>query len=236
MSKLVHVDTQDRESWSSSTCDFHMNYNVVNHLKEVKSVSLEKMIIPNTFYTVNAQNKNLELKLNGVAKTYTLTEGYYSSITQLKAELDSKLTVDAMTSSYDAVATKFTLDHATSTIQITADNQLLGFRAMDAVGTNSQLAQSLPDMRGQSALYVHCDFVNNHFIDSSRLIKSDVLAVVNVGNINFGETIYYESRSSILEIDLRGRDISSFRIYLTDSQGNILNNNNMDWTATLLVR
>ena len=96
------------------------------------------------------------------------------------------------------------------------------------------------DLRGLSKVFIHVSFVNNHFITesgegSNNPLGEDVLIGVDMVAPFGGTVVYTNTEDDLLGFNLQNRNISRFRVYLTDEDNNPIDTYGFDWSLTLVV-
>ena len=140
------------------------------------------------------------------------------------------------TVSYDSNTYKYTITLSTSVTYSAVVNPksplgyVLGFRSLKF--STAPISDTLIDMRGAHVVYIHSNIipVNTHTTDYKQ---HHILTKIQLDK-PLGDTIFYSSRYENSD-KWTGTDISLINISLRDHNGNVLDNNNMDWTLSLVV-
>ena len=235
------LDSKDRKgnSISNENCQFVIEDMSPN---ERKSISIESIVIPNSYYSINSNNSSFVL-LGTTSETITLPVGNYTSTTyatQLLTSLNASAfgTAHAFsTVAYSSLTGKITITNATTDFSITSNTtnyRYLGLPISTTLASSSKVWVSTNV----------CDFSGTRYID---MISDIPLASVNTGNPNnnllsriwcnissFG-TIFYAS-SNFDYMLLRTNRIGTLRLQLLDEFGNTIDLNGLNWSCTLEVK
>lgn len=194
--------------------------------------------IPYSYYNVNIYNNVFRINVSGTDYTITITPGNYNANT-LITEIITKLAIVSVTSvsitlsPYTGKLT-FTTTSPSMTILYTNNtaNKFLGFNTIaDSSGTTIiglyplNLLYTLKIRIASSAL------ISNYLDSASN--SSNFLASFPVTAQNFGVILYENPLNIQSEISLT--ELNSFDLKILDDFGNLINFNNVDWTATMLL-
>ena len=109
--------------------------------------------------------------------------------------------------------------------------KLLGFDSK--IVTSTEYGTNLPDItRGVDEVHINCDKVTDSITDGQ---SSNTLAVIPVQNLVRSLPFSYNLRPIIFS-PLSSYLISSMRFYVTDSSGNPIDLNGIDWYIELIVK
>ena len=109
--------------------------------------------------------------------------------------------------------------------------KLIGFNSK--IVTSTEYGTNLPDItRGVDEVHINCDKVTDSITDGQ---SSNTLAVIPVQNLVRSLPFSYNLRPIIFS-PLSSHLISSMRFYVTDSSGNPIDLNGIDWYIELIVR
>ncbi len=90
--RIVSIDTKFRRDVFNMNAD--INLVLGEKITEVKSIEVDSADIPITFFNINADNNNFVIKItNPSVSTHTiaLTPNFYTSVSSLATEINSKL-------------------------------------------------------------------------------------------------------------------------------------------------
>ena len=109
--------------------------------------------------------------------------------------------------------------------------KLIGFNSK--IVTSTEYGTNLPDItRGVDEVHINCDKVTDSITDGQ---SSNTLAVIPVQNLVRSLPFSYNLRPIVFS-PLSGHLISSMRFYVTDSSGNPIDLNGIDWYIELIVK
>jgi len=195
--------------------------------------------IPYSYYNVNIYNHHFRINVDGTNYFIVITEGNYNANT-LITEIISKLAVQGVTtvsitlSTYTGKLT-FTTTSASMTILYTNNtaNQFLGFNT-----TANQSGTTITALYPLNLLYtlkirIASTALITNYLDSALSGSSNFLASFPVSAQNFG-VILYENPLNI-QSEINVRSLNGFDIQILDDYGNLINFNNINWTATMLL-
>lgn len=94
----------------------------------------------------------------------------------------------------------------------------------------------LIEMNSYETLYLHCPELPSISIDSKGRFNS-VICKIPIGMAQFGYNLFYRNTSdTLLTFDERGMsDLSVLTFFITDNEGNQVNNNGLDWTMSFVM-
>ena len=109
--------------------------------------------------------------------------------------------------------------------------KLIGFDSKKIVQT--EYGTNLPDItRGVDEVYINCDKVTDSITDGE---SSSTIAVIPVENLIRSLPFQYKPRF-LAYSPISGHLISSMRFYVTDSSGNPIDLNGINWSIQLFLR
>lgn len=246
-----HKDGDETVEHTNFTYQFGARY-------YVKAISLSDIVMPNSFYNIDARNNALRVRevTNAVNIDITLTPGVYiigdddttedSFLKALKDALDAESIVQngAINNEvYDVSINNNTQKIAITTdggvnLQIDLDdgvttmNRVLGFHTTVTSGT-TLTAEDVFDLSGVPAVYVRATNINTKTRLNGQ--NSNILAKVFM-DTDFG-TIVMNNEGKMWENNFHELTeptrLSSLDIQLTDEDGNELDNNYGRWEATI---
>ena len=241
---IVRTTSKNRYT-NEPICNF--NVYLKQKLQNVIRIVPHSATIPNTFYNVNTFDNSLNILTDAMTVSVALPVGYYNlttgspnnivdSLRTLIQVIDPNLTITYNPSTY-----KISITHATLNITVLAGtlNESLGYptTGQGSLINSTEEAINIVDLRGVTEVFVHLSFIENgHFLTESRdnlnsSLNEDVICRIPITS-EFGFTSHWENNEEeLLSVDMTGaRNISYFRIYLTDEDNNILDTNGLNWT------
>ena len=234
------------------TTKFNIPIKLPNDMKHEVAVRLIKMTY--SWYNISQSFGNNQIKYshnNGTDwETITFVDGMYSYDDiddYIKKYLKSKghLVKGTKDSEESEIEYGINLYFVLSTYRIlielhkdyqvdltTSDfRKLIGFNSK--IVTSTEYGTNLPDItRGVDEVHINCDKVTDSITDGQ---SSNTLAVIPVQNLVRSLPFSYNLRPIVFS-PLSGHLISSMRFYVTDSSGNPIDLNGIDWYIELIVR
>ncbi len=240
--KLIIISSKDRDSGASS--DFHVSFTDSKLFSDTHRIRLNKVSLPNSFHNINIQNSGFYYEEStdpGVTRIFTLTPGQYSvgaiisAFTTFVATYggSASLSLNPITNRFSMTSpgniTVFGLSDASTDL-----GYILGFEPIDYASTTA-VANRVPDLVGESVVYLHMDFINrNSITPATSSLKGDVLAMLQMKDVSYGETLHYSADDNDAVEFPNGLNTSDFQIYLTDIEGNKLDLNGSEWEMSLI--
>ena len=109
--------------------------------------------------------------------------------------------------------------------------KLIGFESK--IIDSTEYGKYLPDItRGVDEIHINCDIVKDSITDGQ---SSSTIAVIPVNDIVRSLPFKYEPRF-LAYCPISGHSISSMRFYVTDSSGQPIDLNGIDWHIELIIR
>ena len=241
----IFVDSEDYPEQKSHDLKVTLD----REIRDVKEISLNFVGLSNSFYNISHERQNNAFLIDdGFGRKYvTLPNGYYNPRTFERAFSNEMRLMN-----YPGREISFEVERNTGKINVIfrkgsrfklylayATGQLLGFdvwkgrhiilpRQQDEFKT-SQFGQisfgdKPADFLPFKAYYIHCDLIDpkyNFFNEKT----STVLARLPLKTADFGETVNY-NMSGFKSRPICKSNFNSFRIWITDENGNMINLNN----------
>ena len=212
-----------------------------NNIKTI-TCSVLNAQVPYSYYNVNVYN-NIFLISNGAGtQTITLTRGNYNANT-LITEIIAQLTLAGITGiSIVLSAITGCLTWTTSAGSMTiyySGSTALRFLGLNTTSNTTSVLQKIISPFPLNLLYtlkirIASTALNNNHLDSSVSGSLNILSSFSVSAPNFG-IILYENQTNI-QSELSVRDLNGFDIQILDDDGNLINFNNTNWTATIMLQ
>jgi len=252
--KLVNIDTRFRNNYSSTiSTDFTMQLNF--SLKNVISMELVDIEIPNTWYSISESLGNNFFYIND--KKIIIQDGNY----------DTSLLIDELTNKFESVDGNYsieqndisgkvtlTLNCDSDIIEFTKCNEndikiqqtlgwVLGFRKSSYTGMNIYESESILDSLGNRYIYFIVDDFNNNVNDfivgnlKTSYLNKNILARLSYREDKL-QIIYDNSKNHNLQTrEYFGPvNIDRLHIQLIDEYGKTIDLNNMDFSFALQFR
>lgn len=248
---IVHISSKHRMADEDIT-DFRVELR--QKLQNCFRVVPQSAVIPNTFYNVPSTKNTFNYNIATVGNVnLTLTPGYYSLTTGADNNIIDALNAQIVSVtgganswfSFDLVTLKITLQHDANNVAVLGTgtmNEVLGYSADGQSATGlTAVAPNAVDLRGVETIYVHLSFVENgHYLSEARqgidvALQEDVLCKIPM-NSPFGSTVFWEvNEEELLGFNFRGlRNISNFKIRLSDENNNTVDTNGLNWNIDLV--
>ena len=252
INKLVNIDTRFRNNYSSTpSTDFTMQLNF--SLKNVISMELVDIEIPNTWFAISENLGNNFFHINGIK--IIIQDGNYDD----DSLIHEILNVPEF-AGYSIIMNKVS-GKSIFTVLNTADKivfseceeddisiqkslgWILGFRKTKYTGKTLYTSEGVVDTLGNRYIYVIVDDFNNNVNDfiignlKTSFLNKNILARLSFKKDKF-QIIYGSSRDN----DLQTREyfgpvnINRLHIQLTDEYGKTIDLNNMDFSFALQFR
>jgi hypothetical protein len=212
-----------------------------NNIKSI-TCSVLNAQIPYSYYNVNVYNNIFLISNGGPTQTITLTRGNYNS-NSLITEIIAQLTLAGITGISIVLSTvtgclTWTTSAGSMTIY-SSGSTALRFLGLNTTSNTTSVLQKIISPFPLNLLYTlkirisSLALANNH-LDSSVSGSLNILSSFSVSAPNFG-IILYENQTNI-QSELTVRDLNGFDIRIIDDDGNLINFNNTNWTATMMFQ
>ena len=212
-----------------------------NNIKTV-TCSILNAQIPYSYYNVNVYNNVFKISNSGATQTITLTRGNYNANT-LITEIINQLTLAGI-SGISIVLSSITgcLTWTTSAASMTiysSGSTALKFLGLSTTSNTTSVSQKITSPYPLNLLYtlkirIASTALIVNFLDSAVSGSLNILSCFSVSAPNFG-IILYENQTNI-QSELKVRSLNGFDIQILDDDGNLINFNNTNWTATLMLQ
>lgn len=212
--------------------------------KNIKNItcSVLNAQIPYSYYNVNVYNNIFKIDNGTGVQTITITRGNYNANT-LISEIIYQLSLAGISgvsitlSSFTGVLTWTT--SAPSMTIISSGSTALKFLGLNTTSNTTSVSQKIVSPYPLNLLYtlkirITSTALNIDCLDSSVSGSLNVLASFSVSAANFG-VILYENQTNIQSV-VTVRDLNGFDIRILDDDSNLINLNNVNWTATMMLQ
>lgn len=236
----VIIDSAKRNITSISSTNMTINLN--RAVDRVKKIQLVSMQVPFTYYAINSTNNKIKLDIFGAS--VAVVPGNYNSTTfpvALKTALDTGGAGAPFTVTYSSLTHKLTISSAAAfVVQTTgvADNiaSILGF-TVDNVASTSVTADGILNIHGSNFLVLKSNVLTQYASNpcatdaktDGRTILHTVSTTGNPSDIIIDMPIF-----SIIELNTKRTFQNNIDFILEDSNGNVLDLNGGEWSATFL--
>ena len=247
---ILHINSADREQVFQKSNDFRINLN--HTIKNIFSLKVIKVEMIQSVYPVNQHNNIIywnDQVGNLVLIQTLLTPGIYT-IDELAIEIGTKMTADALDGetysvTYDTKTKKYTITGTGGldfTIRTDVSLPNTAYRLIGVEGDttgNPIIPDRLVDLSYPRNISIKSNLVQS-FVDDvfhTNSTKEDrlnpILIVVPMDG-QFGDMIAYDP-PKIIEYSVKSRALDYILFQLHDEQDNIIDNNGMDWSITIIV-
>jgi hypothetical protein len=189
--------------------------------------SLKQVVIPLSYFNINATNNIIPFYENATAKTAVLTPGYYSD-SDLLVQLASAMTATSAgfqtyTVTRSALPMRITIAGTQNFQLLFGSNtvnsaaEIIGFMPIDTPSATSQLAQNISNLSTLRSFSINLN-MENGFSDSIGNASTFVIPILGVsGAINIYEPpLHFQQRVTC------NSSTSNLRIKVTDDNANAL--------------
>lgn len=241
MSSYIQIDSKDRLNPNSSSANFQVLFDDIFENSD-KIISIESVILPISFYSVNDTNNTVNILGISGAGIAELANGTYNSSTFCTA-LDTAINAEVLNtgitvaSSISATTGKLTIIPSAGDISITSDAynyRYLGMNASSTVSSTSSvwISPSICDLTVSRYIDIICELPLASVNTTNK--NRNVLARIPCNQSPF-TTIYY-SQSNFNFVSLLTRKFTQMTITLVDENQQVIDLNNLDWSLVLNVK
>jgi hypothetical protein len=236
-SKFLYLTSANRQSGNINGCLltfpnrlFYSN----NNQKTILKVSLQTLIINQSWYNVSSRCNYFKLNGNDVH----ITEGnptVYDLLNYFNTTLSSTYTV-----TYDVITNKFTFTslNPTNTIQPITSGHLFGL--VNGTTVTGTFTSTMPiNVQYENSIYLNADFAISSAgmdnINNTQMSVSSIIAHIPIV-VAPGDDIIYESfknTNESAELSVNGQGLDSATFSITTNRGYVLN---LDYDYTFTLR
>jgi len=242
--KIVSIRSMDRINSNMSLSDFKVS---INRLSNIRSVKIQNMIIPLSYYNINSQN-NILIFDDPVIRVISLTPGTYTA-NQLAVELATRMSAASTLTfnvSFNSIVSKFSIV-GTGVFNLLFANsmgpslpEILGFQRQVYSGLSTYTSDNVVSInRLYSQLNVCSSRLSTHNqqVISSNQFLGNLICTVNNSVYKPGEYLYYSaddnSNSILFSNPMSSLDVIDIRIY--DIDNNLIDFNGVDEICINLI-
>lgn len=252
--RLVNIDSRFRPDRKQPSSNF--TFPLANPIRNVISISLSSIEIPNTFYTFSAEKRNTVLQLkvtggNGSVFSITVPDGNYSA-DDLVCKIDELLKAinsangTAFAIELDAVSGKATLSN-NAAFEVSFPGFLdrrydaglghhLGFRQLSYKGASAYTSESIMDVIGDNYVFLQLEGLEalEHQNQTINTMKCFAKIIVRQEK----NAMIFDDGSNFLSKEVTFQQpvmVSRLRVRLTDCYGETINLNDMNMSMTIEV-
>lgn len=258
--RIVSIDTKFRKDIFNMNAD--INLVLGEKITEVKSIEVDSADIPITFYNINTNNNNFVIKNTnpGVSShTIVLTPNFYTSVSALATEINSKLV--AIGTNFAVADVSFNLTAGKGVFSTTSKSYDISFNGSTGLGWmlgyrgNSYTINSSSKKATSEGVALlkyprHIYIALNEFSNSSNVnafyvpgsnsnLNKNIIARVSVPDTGFGTTITASHGNGLLVSEVRKYlekvNVQRLQLQLLDDAGNVIDMNGGDFAVNLRV-
>lgn len=259
--RIVSIDTKFRRDIFNMNAD--INLVLGEKITEVKSIEVDSVDIPITFFNINANNNNFVIGItNPSVSTHTvsLTPGFYTSISAVATEINLRL--DAIVDSgFNVGDVSFNLSGNRGVFSTTSNTYNISFNGLSGLGWLLGYRNNSYTINGSSKRVTsegvallkyprHIYIALNEFSNSSNMnafyvpgsnsnLNKNIIARVSVPDTGFGTTITASHGNGLLVSEVRKYlekvNIQRLQLQLLDDAGNVIDMNGGDFAVNLRV-
>lgn len=226
---------------SKSNLLFELNQPIVIHPNMDLLVSLESFNFTNSFYTVNESNRYFFISYQVTGDPYTtitLDKGNYN-IDELVAALNTKLSTQAITVTYNSQTMKLTFESAENSFMfVNPLTNVLNAYEMMGFGDNGSDTYSVTltspfvvNLMTVQILYIVIPNLNIAAIGLKNKAKYSILGNVHIESLA-GESQTWKNTSGF-KYKISDSVVSYINILVYDQDFNLVEFNGVDWFLTL---
>jgi len=259
--RIVSIDTKFKRDIFNLNADVQLVLG--EKISEVKSIEVDSVDIPITYYNINSENNNFVIKITSPPTVSThnvsLTPNFYTSLSAVATEINTQLvaigsgflTADV---SFNFSAGKGVFSTTTNCYDISFNGPtglgwLLGFRN-DSYSITSLNKKATSEGVALLKYPRHIYVALNEFSNSSNMnafyvpsrnsnLNKNIIARVSVPDTGFGTTITASHGNGFLVSEVRKYlekiNIQRLQLQLLDDDGNVINMNGGDFVVNLRV-
>lgn len=257
--RIISIDTKFRKDYvygQNADADFNIAFG--EKISEVKSMEVDSIDIPLTFFNINSGNNTFHIN------TYliTLTPGFYANVAAITTEINSKMIsagFSATDISFSTVGINQTSVFRTNTVTYdislgstdtykTSLGWLLGFRKNSyriTSSSKSAVSECSINLKNPRHLFLAINEFSSTNVNSflapfeNANLNKNIIARVSVPDTGFGTTITASHGNGLLVSEVRKHlekvNIQRMHVQLLDDAGNVVNLNGSDFAFTLRI-
>jgi hypothetical protein len=252
--RIISIDTKFRKDYvygQNADADFTVTFG--EKISEVKSIEVEAIDIPLTFFNINSSNNTFYID----ASLITLTPGFYSNISTVTTEINDKL-ISAGISASDLSFSVINISQTsifrtnTNTYDISFNGSyktnlgwLLGFRKNSYRISSSIVSECSINLKNPRHIFLAINEFSNSNVNSflapfeNTNLNKNIIARISIPDAGFGTTIIASHSNGFLVSEIRKYlekvNIQRMHIQLLDDAGNVINLNGSDFAITFKV-
>lgn len=257
--RIISIDTKFRKDYvygQNADADFNIAFG--EKISEVKSMEVDSIDIPLTFFNINSSNNTFHVNTSLI----TLTPGFYANVAAITTEINSKMIsagFSATDISFSTVSINQTSVFRTNTVTYdislgstdtykTSLGWLLGFRKNSyriTSSSKSAVSECSINLKNPRHLFLAINEFSSTNVNSflapfeNANLNKNIIARVSVPDTGFGTTITASHGNGLLVSEVRKHlekvNIQRMHVQLLDDAGNVVNLNGSDFAFTLRI-
>lgn len=244
--KQIHIHSKHRDNFPESK-SYDFTHSHQHHVENITHIAGYQISIPNSFHNIHSGNNTLEITDASGTYSVTLEPGFYSP-DEVRRTLEAELNASGTTKTYsvakDDVLKAYTIsiNDATGLVMDGTSTmaRILGFLENGNISSYTDTVSKLTsdgswDLSGRREFYVACK--NLPIANEVKRVKKSILMKVLV-DVGLNEIIHYTIPDPTYHfITLKKQmDFKDIDIQLLDEDMELLDNNQYDWSMTILVQ
>ena len=257
--RIISIDTKFRKDYvygQNADADFNIAFG--EKISEVRSMEVDSIDIPLTFFNINSSNNTFHVNTSLI----TLTPGFYANVAAITTEINSKMIsagFSATDISFSTVSINQTSVFRTNTVTYdislgstdtykTSLGWLLGFRKNSyriTSSSKSAVSECSINLKNPRHLFLAINEFSSTNVNSflapfeNANLNKNIIARVSVPDTGFGTTITASHGNGLLVSEVRKHlekvNIQRMHVQLLDDAGNVVNLNGSDFAFTLRI-
>ena len=255
--RIISIDTKFRKDIFNFNADINLTFG--EKITEIRSIEVDSVDIPMTFFNINADNNNFNIVKSAFAHTISIAPGFYVNIAAVATAINAEMV--AIGSGFSVSDISLNLSSNKSVFSTTSDTfdisfngssglgWLLGFRG-NSYSINNSAKKVTSEGVGLLKYPRHIFVALNEFSNSSNMnafyvpgsnsnLNKNIIARVSVPDTGFGTTITASHSNGLLVSEVRKYlekvNIQKMNVQLLDDAGNVIDLNGGDFLITLRV-
>lgn len=255
--RIISIDTKFRKDIFNFNADINLTFG--EKITEIRSIEVDSVDIPMTFFNINADNNNFNIVKSAFAHTISIAPGFYVNIAAVATAINAEMV--AIGSGFSVSDISLNLSSNKSVFSTTSDTfdisfngssglgWLLGFRG-NSYSINNSAKKVTSEGVGLLKYPRHIFVAINEFSNSSNMnafyvpgsnsnLNKNIIARVSVPDTGFGTTITASHSNGLLVSEVRKYlekvNIQKMNVQLLDDAGNVIDLNGGDFLITLRV-
>jgi hypothetical protein len=258
--RIVSIDTKFRKDIFNMDAD--VNLVLGEKITEVKSIEVDSVDIPITFFNINSHNNSFIIKINSPSvstHTVSLTPGFYTSLLAVATEINAQ--IRAIGTNFAVTDVSFNLSGNRGVFSTTSKSYDISFNSSSGLGWLLGYRGNSYSINGSSKKAIsegvallkyprHIYIALNEFSNSSNMnafhvpgnnsnLNKNIIARVSVPDTGFGTMITASHGNGLLVSEVRKYlekvNVQRIQVQLLDDAGNVIDMNGGDFAVNLRV-